>query len=206
MRHPARTQAIPRQQQRMAIDSAQDHLLLALDFIDLFHKYDERENLNRIGYHLNKWVESQTADDKWIADPLFNRLPSRLTIPKGASALTRLDMNNSDIVMLREALWLSNLARRLANREVADPQLRSWVGSLSLSPVAVHDLSNTIEIFDWTVRNIQLESYQSAKQFSDAAEVEPPRLGSFRLPWESILLSRGDAWVRAQVVIGIARS
>ncbi len=200
-----RTAAMPEQQQRMAVDSAEDHLSLALDFIDEYHKYDERENITRISYHLNKWIESQSADDKWIADPMFARLPSRLMVSPDATTLTRLEFNNADIGMLREAIWLNNLAAQIAPRDVTDSRWKSWLEGQALSGVAARDLTNIVELFDWVIRNVQLESPQVARDFADSLGIDPPRWGAWRLPWESILLSRGDAWARAQVAVGIAR-
>lgn len=199
------TRMVPQSEQRMSVDSAEDHLLLALDFIDEYHKYDERENINRIHYHLNKWIESKSADDKWIADPMFVRLPSRLTIASDPTMLARLEIDNADIGMLRETIWLNNISRQIANREITDAGLREWVARQSLGPAAARDLTNVVELFDWIVRNIQLESPRLARDFAEGLGIEPPRQGALRVPWESILLGRGDAWIRAQIATGVAR-
>ena len=118
---------MPSDERKMAISAAQDHLNLALDFIDTFHRYAEREIVPRIHYHLSEWIKTQQVDVDWIADPMFGRLPQRLNRINRPEMLSRLEFTDADILMLREAMWINDVARQLAQRDVSDPQLAAWL-------------------------------------------------------------------------------
>ena len=70
-----------------AAGESRDHLILALDFLDSFHRYDPNEMIPRIVNHLQTWIADADPADDWIADPLFGRLPQRLNLAKNVAAL-----------------------------------------------------------------------------------------------------------------------
>jgi tetratricopeptide (TPR) repeat protein len=175
-----------------------DHLKLAISFIDSLNEYSEVEIVARIHHHLSKWIKESEPDDDWIADPLFGRLPKRLNLAKGRAALSRLIFQDADVAMLREALWLSQISYQVANRPVGDQALSQWLLAQtdSLGRDAVRDLGVSYELFDWVVRNIQTEPTTTTP--------DGHRYGK-RMVWEAILLGRGDVWVKSRAFIMLAR-
>ena len=176
---------------------SQDHLQLALSFIDTLNEYDEIEIVGRIGYHLQKWIKDRQPDEDWVADPLFGRLPDRLRLINSQAALSRLVFIDSDVASLRETMWLRDIARQIRVRPVGDLRLAAWLenNSARLTPEVARDLGTTYEAFDWVVRNVQPEP---------ATEVDGIPY-SRRLAWEALLLGRGDDLIRARLFILLAR-
>ena len=176
---------------------SQDHLQLALSFIDTLNEYDEGEIVGRIGYHLQKWIKDRQPDEDWVADPLFGRLPQRLRLIKSQAALSRLVFVDSDVTTLREAMWLRDIARQINDRPVGDLQLAQWLEENieRLTPEVARDLGTAYQAFDWIVRNVQPEP-------PSAADGIPY---SKRLAWEALLLGRGDDLVRSRLFILLAR-
>lgn len=198
----------PSDERKMAVSAAQDHLDLAFDFIDTFHRYAEHEIVPRIHYHLFEWIKTQQVDVDWIADPMFGRLPQRLNRINRPEMLSRLEkFTDADILMLREAMWINDVARQLAQRDVSDLQLAAWLDDANngLKPTEVRDLRYTIECFDWVVRNLQLEGTGVGEAVAEACGVEPPGEGIFRLSWEALLIGRGEAFTRARIMILLCR-
>ncbi len=206
-RERPRSRVMPADESKMAIDANQDHLILALEFLDDFHKYAENEIVPRIKYHLNEWGRTKRAADDWIADPLFQRLPSRLGISDRASLLSELKFIDADVVMLREARWIVEVSRQVAEQSNRTSPYAELViqTAKALSPTETRDLRFAVESFDWSVRNVQLESGQHALDLAEAAGADAPRNGGFRTSWESLLVARGDVLARARIVILLAR-
>jgi hypothetical protein len=194
-------------ERKMAIHAGQDHLDRVFDFIDTFHRYPEREIIPRIHYHLAEWSKTQSPDDDWIADPMFGRLPKRLHLTNRPATLSRLDFSDADLVMLREAMWIHDIASRVASREVSDPHLAAWLEDEGngLEPTQVRDLRYVIECFDWVIRNIQLEGPDVGASLAEACGIEPPPEGTFRTSWESLLIGRGEAANRMRIMILLCR-
>ncbi len=98
-------------------------------------------------------------------------------------------------------------ARQLSSRSVSDIRLAAWIERLRQegNDNLANDLATVIEIFDWVIRNIQLEPMLADERVDRDSDVDPRAQGSQRLLWESLLLGRGDALMRARIMILIAR-
>jgi tetratricopeptide (TPR) repeat protein len=187
-------------------EARRDHLALAMDFIDNFQEYRENEIVPRVLHHLQRWADGCQPADDWFADPLYGRLPRHLQVVRGPGALSRLRFSTTDVAMLREAIWMRDLARQLSTRLPSEPDWQDWLSELEsrLPPTELQDLATVLNIFDWVVRNIQAEPIEWASgQTGDAAD--GPRGVAGRLAWEALLLGRGDANVRAWIMILMAR-
>jgi tetratricopeptide (TPR) repeat protein len=72
-----------------------------------------------------------------------------------------------------------------------------------------------MRLFDWTIRNIQLDALLDRPELPDAPPGMDPALwplvraeagpGYRTWPWQTLLFGRGDAWQRARVFAGLAR-
>jgi len=123
---------------------------------------------------LNQWIASQEPLADWRPDPLLETLPASLRTKKTLAELAAMSFPLRDGPELRQTVWLRSVAAAVTNQ-------------------ATDDLDRAIRLFDWTVRNIQLESPES---LSSAAA---------HLPWQTIVLGRGQANERAWVFALLAR-
>jgi len=123
--------------------------------------------MEQIVDRLNQWMTSRNPDADWQYDPLIETLPEPLRLFVDLRGLDRTTFDDFDGRQLQQAVWLRDVA--------------SWARGPQRDPVAIaHSL------FDWTVRNLQLETRQSLQ-------------GRHQLPWHAVLIGRGTAEERAWV-------
>ncbi len=121
---------------------------------------------------IQQWVRSQQPPADWKLDPMTATLPKPLRELPQVKNLDKMEFTPFDGFALQEAAWLHDV-------------------SLSARGDVVDDLDRARNLFDWTVRNIQLE---------------PDRLDRIpQLPWETLLFGRGTAAERAWVFILLLR-
>ncbi len=128
--------------------------------------------LGQIVDRLNQWARSQAPAANWQQDAMLDQLPEPLARLPMVQDLGRKEFSRYDGFVLREALWLREIAA-WARGETTD------------------ELTAAGRLFDWTVRNIQLEASQ------------PDRLP--QLPWETLFFGRGTPLERAWVFLLLAR-
>jgi hypothetical protein len=129
---------------------------------------------------LNQWYRNRPtgADASWQLDPLVETLPEALrNYPRVAATISAETLSNGEFDsteprQLQQAVWL---------RDIAD-----WAGGSALSDV---DLARAL--FDWTVRNIQLDP--------------PAGSGFVHQPWQVLLYGHGTAEQRAWVFAELCR-
>ena len=151
-------------------------LEIAIGNLDRQEEFPSGEMLQQILDQLNQWVRAQRAPDDWKLDPLLATLPAPMADMPAVRNLGQLQFLRSDALALQEAVWLRNVSR--------------WARGDELDEVG-----RAGGLFDWTVRNIQLEVISGGESGE--------RLG--QLPWETLLLGRGTAMERAWVFILLAR-
>ncbi len=127
-----------------------------------------RQAVNR----LNQWTSEQEPPADWKPDPLAADLPESCRDLPEMQGLGELKFSAYDGFALREAFWLRDVS--------------NWVRGGDLG-----ELARAQQLFDWTVRNIQLEP--------QAAQRLP------LVPWETLLFGRGTELERAWVFLLLAR-
>lgn len=198
-----------------------DHLSMAMSFLNELEQYDSPVGHRRILHHLYLWIQQQEADKDWVADPMFSRLPERFGNLRNTELLSRMMFEPYDVYFLQEAMWMRDISTRVADEPIIDKTLAAWLESMneSLGSDAVADLSVAIRLFDWTVRNVQLDPMEgdaldSAKTSvpAPATTAESPQSGKSNpapgtkyYAWESLVLGHGDAWIRSRIFILLAR-
>jgi hypothetical protein len=138
----------------------------------LLAAWPEPEMLRQIPERLNRWLQPQRPPASWLADPMVATLPKELAGLPQVKDLEKMEFSRFDAFFLREAVWLRDVGR--------------WARGEALD-----DLERAKSLFDWTVRNIQLEPEN------------PNRIPL--LPWEMLLFGRGTATERAWLFILLAR-
>jgi len=134
--------------------------------------WPESEMLHQIVDRLNQWIQAQRPPAGWRLDPLVASLPAPMAELPQVKNLEEMEFSRFDGYALREAAWLRDVA--------------SWARGDTID-----ELQRAGSLFDWTVRNIQIEA--------DLPGRAP------LLPWETLLFGRGTAAERAWVFILLLR-
>jgi tetratricopeptide (TPR) repeat protein len=142
--------------------------------------WPEPEMLRQIIDRLNQWVRSQAPPD-WTPDPLLATLPQPLRQLPMVEDLGKMEFSGYDGFALLEAAWLRDVS--------------NWAHGDELD-----ELGRAQNLFDWTVRNIQLEPAAAA-----GAQNSQNSGGIPQVPWETLFFGRGTALERAWVFILLAR-
>lgn len=130
---------------------------------------------------LNQWAASQPPVDGWHRDALLDSLPDALQALPQLKQLDSRTFTTDDGFDLRQAVWLRNISQSAAGQ-------------------TQNDLELAVGLFDWVVRNIQLDGEPPPP--NDESEVEPPLP---LLPWQVLLLGHGRAIDRAWLFALLAR-
>lgn len=141
--------------------------------LDHLEQFETDQILKQVCDRLNQWYLQERPQTKWQPDPLLQGLSKPLRDQPSVKAIELVRFRAPDDAwFLQEAVWLRDVsANARADR--------------------FKDLAVAERLFDWTVRNIQLEG-----NADDAGH---------RRPYETLLFGRGTALARAWVFILLAR-
>ena len=120
---------------------------------------------------LNQWIRQSDPKTDWQHDPLIDTLDAKLEDDEqlaariSPEALAARAFQPEDARHIQEAIWLRDISR--------------WAHGDGFD-----DVARATAIFDWTVRNIQLETDDDSVP---------------RRPWQTLLYGRGTAEQRAWV-------
>lgn len=198
-----------------------DHLQIAMDYLSRLEDYEQHRGMVQTAYHINRWLQNTDPDAvAWQPTPLLADLPAHLRQIPGLADLGKLQISTDDVFYLREASWMRSISQ-WATEDLGEYDKLPWLQQLEQAqgePHA-HDVAVALRLFDWTVRNIQLEPLlaypQPSQQAGAAAGTAEAMAESLRRaeagpgyrtwPWQTLMFGRGDAWQRARVFIGLAR-
>jgi len=153
-----------------------EHLLeFAVKNLQQLDEFQTGEMRQQVIDRLNQWIHAKSVPSDWQVDPMVEGLPPQLRDLPAVKNLGKLEFSRLDGLVLQEDVWLRDVS--------------NWSRGDRLD-----DLQRAKCLFDWTVRNIQLE----ASGF--AGKVKAPQW-----PWETILMGRGTASDRAWVFTLLAR-
>jgi tetratricopeptide (TPR) repeat protein len=206
-----------------------DNLTLALDSLRKLAETGDADPAHRTVFYLNQWLATnQASEGVWQPDRMLEHLPRALRNTPGMERLNKLQFRTDtsdlphirwldDISYLQQTLWLHDIAT-LVRRQPPAKELKSWLKTIeeSVGLPEAEQLALAERLFDWTIRNIQLDPLppppkgpvatagSGAEQIAPAAqgEVGP---GYGRLPLLTLLYGHGDAHDRARVFILLCR-
>lgn len=122
---------------------------------------------------LNQWIVLQSPLADWQRDPLVQTLPRRLRGLPQVEDLAAMGFSPPDGIDLRQAIWLRDAS--------------NWAAGSTQD-----DLERASKIFDWVVRNVQLDT-----PYDDEA--------IRRQTWQTLLLGHGPAIDRTWLFMLMAR-
>ncbi len=137
----------------------------------------DEQVLTQVVAWLNQWLRQSEPKTDWKRDPLLNSLDPQLLSDEqlkpylSTEALAAVVFEPYDGRLIQEAVWLRDISR--------------WAQGDNFN-----DLARAIALFDWVVRNIQLETDEGAA---------PHR------PWRVLVDGRGTAEERAWVFALLCR-
>jgi hypothetical protein len=170
------TNSSPRTQQFSSATSRQEmndeNLNYAFSVLRNTEEFQTPEALTTVVERLNQWIGHKQPFPDWAPDPLLEKLPDELLDSSAVRNLRPLRFPAKDAHDLQQTVWLAEIANRARG---PDSQ-----------PLAVGQ-----GLFDWVVRNIQIER--------DNTVAVP------HLPRETLLLGRGTAADRAWLFSLLAR-
>ncbi len=146
------------------------------DTLDRMDQFETGQILKQTCDRLNQWYLQEHPKIAWQPDPLVAELPDEL---RGTMAVKLLDSTQyrlpDDAWFLQESVWLRDISRAARGDQF-------------------EDLDVAQRLFDWTVRNIQLEP-----------DADPSAQPLQRRAFEILLNGRGQARDRAWVFTLLAR-
>lgn len=204
-----------------AVAPQQDYFRIALDHLGRLDDFDPKQGMVQTAYYLNRWIEQTESAAAWQPAPLIEQLPPELRAIEPLQELVKREFTVDDVRYLREASWARSISKWVAARPDA-PDMAAWLAQLEADRGEAHayEVSLAERLFDWTVRNIQLDALQpfpgqtagptEASPADAAAKASPlqqatPGPGYTAHPWQTLLYGRGDAWQRARVFMLLCR-
>jgi tetratricopeptide (TPR) repeat protein len=199
--------------------SASDHLAQALRFVSRLDEFERQQAFLTATYELNRWAETEPPPPAdWTPDPLVERLPGAMRLGL-AERLGAQQFQLSDAEMLAESTWMRDLSNWVASRPAVGRLAEDFQSeAASLGPGPGELLTIAYRLFDWTIRNIQLDAMLEypadpvtvGTEGAVATRLPPPLRGvpgpGYQFtPAQVLLYGRGDLLNRAEVFILLAR-
>jgi hypothetical protein len=211
--------------QRTTAQTEQDSVVRALDYLERIDEFDEKSARSQAAYQLNRWLDEQKRNSSWQPDEMVKRLP-RVVREKGVvETLGRLRFDTSDVKYVQESVWMRQLSRWVSQQPLDPLFAKSFESRKSeLGEFGTEQLGIAHRLFDWTVRNIQLDELLASPDEATAAPkagtgdatataqaAEPaairgiPGPGYQFEPTDVLLYGHGDVWQRMRVFTLMAR-
>ena len=191
-------------------ETESDNLQTALAIVDGLDNADLSQATSACIYNLNQWIEKHEDDSQWVTPSLLSALPIHLA---GTGLVNNVGAKRffpPDVNYLQEMSWISQIARWIQANEVDHRKI--WDDHIPVS-VKSEDrakLQKVLRMFDWTVRNVQLEPLLEYPEVPEGETRTAPELGmpgpGYSMAVRDILVfGKGDWWQRARVLALLAR-
>ena len=232
---------------KQALEDNANFVKSALEYTIAIERYEEKGFKENMIDDLNSWSRSLAESDTWTADPMVKTLPDSFRKIPGALNIESLNFRAEDAEFLQQAVWANAVAARVTQgpargvfqymvgaachkldkqkivsiRSSNDPLFEALK---QLHPELENDQLETMNrallLFDWVVRNIQLDEMpveyageaatQIAKEFvdvptGDAATdgVDGPGYG--KSPGKVLVTGKGDTWQKSNLFVLMCR-
>ncbi|MCA9134558.1 MAG: hypothetical protein KDA45_15420, partial [Planctomycetales bacterium] len=159
---------------------------------------------------LNTWLATAARDNvNYAPSDLLRELPQDLLAAVGNLDPVALQCSYSDVDYLYQCRLTKHLAEWIVQLPLRDSLLEPLLDQFAqdLSPADRLQLFDAYKLFDWTIRNVALESNGSnveATTRDPRGPVDDSGLGYGYLPWETLLFSSGDFIERGRVFSALA--
>ncbi len=184
--------------------SRADQLRVTTDYVFTDEQFDNAEFEQKVSGGLNRWFESQAAENvpvEWSPDPLIDSLPAE--VKSEVDALEQTTFLTTDTHYVQGQMWIRELVRAIGKRPLArgfwppltaalgdQPVDEGWRSAFAdaypeFSEADRDQLLLVCKLFDWTTMNIQLADRRdwpsaavvAAQRLADDDEAWPPKVG-----------------------------
>lgn len=197
--------------------------------------------------NLNGWIRGLETSDNWKPDPMIESIPDEFQSLESVQNIGQLRFQSGDPDFLQEAIWLKAVADRVASRHsngtfqylisaassgMENPDIQKMLSSedrLSGAVSALHPelsvdetehLTRALRLFDWTVRNIQLDEMPvrfspeevmlRGTKMVDNPTGDAPRdgvegPGYTETTGQVLTFGKGDLWQKSRVFLLLCR-
>lgn len=198
------------QQTRSGLDQA-------YDMVARINEFERGPAMNNVLAFLTTHLAEQQPIKEWKPDPMVGQLPRAFRALPPIEQLDKLEIIGSDAKYLEEVILMRKIGAWVVDQKLPAP-LEQWLNEneKSLGRETTQDLATAYLLFDWTVRNIQLDQLlpvpkDIAGPTGQSGGTIPAALrglpgpGYISQPWYVAMTGHGDAWQRARLFIQLAR-
>lgn len=232
---------------KRALEANANFIKSALDYTIAIERYEEKGFKKSMVDDLNNWSRQLPQSDEWKVDPMVESLPTKVQNSPAMKSISELTFREGDADFLQEAVWAKVVAQRVtlnpgkgcfhyligaacsgldkekivALRSSPDP-LFTALKTLhpELSDEQCENLNRSLLVFDWVVRNIQLDTmpveYEGeaelvkAKDYVDVPTGDAPTdgvegPGYTKSPAQVLITGKGDTWQKSRLFILLCR-
>ena len=202
---------------KIAAVRASDDLSQGMDSLRKMAGGGGEHAMARTVYYLNQWLNGgRNVEGPWEPDRMVATIPRALKNTPGLERLGEFEFAPQDLAYLQQTQWLHDVASRV-RQERSPPHLAPWLKAMEASSLMESEqLAAAERLFDWTVRNVQLEPLPpppkgpAATAGEGTEPVSPASLGEVgpgygHLPLQLLLQGRGDAHERGRLFILLCR-
>ncbi|MBA62131.1 MAG: hypothetical protein CMJ76_07170 [Planctomycetaceae bacterium] len=191
-------------------ETESDNLQTALAIVDGLDAADLNQSTSACIYNFNQWIEKHDDDPQWVTPSLLSALPIHLAGTGLANNVGAKRFFPPDVNYLQEMGWISQIARWVLANEVDHRKIWDEYIPQSLQGNDRIKLQSLLRMFDWTVRNVQLNPLLEYPQVPAGETGTAPELGlpgpGYSMAVRDILVfGKGDWWQRARILALLAR-
>ncbi len=166
--------------------------------------FERRAAVREVVYHLNAWRNALGPDDRWKKTQLLSTLPPDAQKSPWAERIDLPVFEESECDYLFQCWMMNQTASWVTRQPYRDGLFARWLEKQkeSVAPEDFSRLETAMKLFDWTIRNIYAEGNPKEIEslipnpslpYSDTGK------GYTQLPWQTMMMARGDALARARV-------
>ena len=136
----------------------QQHLLKGIDYLNRLDEFEHNVALGHAKYQFDRWLGEHEPNPAWRADPMAERGSRDVRESGILKGLADWAFTFGDVQAIQEAAWMRDITRWVGQKP-PNAKLQQWLSERSglLSEVEVEELLIAERLFDWTIRNIQLD-------------------------------------------------
>jgi len=199
-------------------ETKKDHFKDAYQVVQNFEAYDEDRARSQCQFSLTQWLKTEPVIEGWTSDPMLEDLSEFEQKLPHIESIQQTGIAIVDVEYLVGCARLRDAAKYVTT-ELRDPSVENWLPKEEGKKSFVDgdpQLASAARLFDWTVRQIDLDPLLDHPDDEGAAvgveveETPAPRRGIagpgyMATPANALWTGHGDAIQRARVFIQLCR-
>ncbi|GAB5401831.1 MAG: hypothetical protein Aurels2KO_00620 [Aureliella sp.] len=182
-----------------------------MQFLDQMKPLTRDNYIKEVQLQLNTWLkDADLSNVNYSSTRALDVLPKEQLGALGANNPLSLSFGYWDVDYLFQCRTMNSMAEWIVDFDLHDAVIASFLDAHrdELDDASMIKLAEAHKLFDWTVRNIRLQEFESQPSRLTDNPTELPEnaipVGCDYLPWETVLFSRGDFIERGRVFTALA--